>query len=41
LTGVYAGLPNLNSYGHPASVNSGTAVEYFARNMQFIARFSF
>jgi len=41
LTGTYAGLPNLNAYGHPASVNSGTAVEYFARNMQFIGRFTF
>jgi hypothetical protein len=40
-SGTYAGDINLNSYGHPASVNSGTAVEYFARNLQFIARFSF
>ena len=40
-TGIYAGDVNLNSYGHPASVNSGTAVEYFARNLQFIGRFSF
>ena len=40
-TGTYAGRPSVNGYGHPASVNSGTAVEYFARNLQFIGRFSF
>jgi hypothetical protein len=40
-SGTYAGDVNFNSYGHPQLVNSGTAVEYFARNLQFIGRFSF
>ena len=39
--GATFGLPSQTAYGHPSSVNSGTAVEYFARNMQFIGRFQF
>jgi hypothetical protein len=29
------------AYGHPASVPSTTSLEYYARNLQFIGRFSF
>jgi hypothetical protein len=31
----------LNSYGHPQSVSASPGEEYFARNLQFIGRFSF
>ena len=34
------GAVNLNSYGHPLSV-TGNPVEYQARSLQFIGRFSF
>jgi TonB dependent receptor len=36
-----SGAANANAYGHPASVPNSTSLEYYARNLQFIGRFSF